>query len=149
MDAPVDLGPEVPPRWEHFEHVGEVGIRGLGNTLEQAFEQAALAMTAVIADPASVRPLKPVPINCRSSDRELLLVDWLNALVFEMASRRMLFGRFEVQIVGHQLAATAWGEPVDPSRHHPEVKVKGATLLDLRASRDAQGQWIAQCIVDV
>ncbi|MEQ1440352.1 archease [Fontimonas sp. SYSU GA230001] len=139
----------VLPRWEHFEHRADIGVRGIGNSLEQAFEQAALALTAVITDPAGVRAQQPVAIDCRGADRERLLVDWLNALVFEMANRRMLFSRFEVQIVGQQLAATAWGEALDPARHRPAAEVKGATPTELRTWRDALGQWIAQCVVEV
>src|SRR5512139_3851745 len=42
-------------RWEHFEHGADIGVRGFGASVAEAFEQAALALTAVIADPAGVR----------------------------------------------------------------------------------------------
>ena len=79
----------------------------------------------------------------------MLLVDWLNALVYEMATRRMLFSRFEVRLDGTRLHATAWGEPVDVARHRPAVEVKGATYTQLKVARDEQGGWLAQCVVDV
>jgi SHS2 domain-containing protein len=78
----------------------------------------------------------------------LLLVDWLNALVYEMATRHMLFGRFDVAIDGATLKATAWGERVDVARHEPAVEIKGATYTALRLER-LDGHWVAQCIVDV
>ena len=80
---------------------------------------------------------------------ELLLVDWLNALVYEMATRRMLFSRFVVRLNGHTLHATAWGEPVEVARHQPAVEVKGATYTELAVKQDEEGRWIAQCDVDV
>lgn len=40
----------VTARWEHFPHQADIGVRGMGATLAQAFEQAALALTAVIVD---------------------------------------------------------------------------------------------------
>ena len=135
--------------WEHFEHGADIGIRGTGPTREAAFEQAALALTAVLTDPAGVRAATPVEVACEAPDDELLLVDWLNALVFEMATRRMLFGAFAVTIDGSRLRATAWGEKVDPGRHEPAVEVKGATYTALRVARQAGGDWIAQCVVDV
>ena len=52
----------------------------------------------------------PVDISCDAPDDELLLADWLNALIYEMATRKVLFSRFEVQISGHHLQATAWGK---------------------------------------
>lgn len=125
-----------------------MGVRGIGPTREQAFEQAALAMTAVIADLAKVAAPEPVEIHCDAPDDELLLVDWLNALVYEMATRRMLFSRFAVQIDGTRLTATAWGEPMDIARHQPAVEVKGATYTGLRVAQE-DGRWIAQTVVDV
>jgi tRNA nucleotidyltransferase (CCA-adding enzyme) len=90
-----------------------------------------------------------VDIRCENSDLELLLADWLNALVFEMATRRLLFGAFAVKLEGGTLVAVAQGEPVDVPRHHPAVEVKGATLTALSVAQRPGGEWIAQCVVDV
>jgi tRNA nucleotidyltransferase (CCA-adding enzyme) len=90
-----------------------------------------------------------VEISCEAPDDELLLVDWLNALVFEMATRRMLFARFEVHCDDHRLHGRAWGEKVDVARHQPAVEVKGATLTCLRVGQQIDGMWSAQCVVDV
>ena len=126
-----------------------MGVRGIGPTKEAAFEQAALAMTAVITNIGSVATAQAVPISCEAPDDELLFVDWLNALVYEMATRKMLFSRFAVRITSHSLQATAWGEPVNVARHQPAVEVKGATYTALSVKQDQQGRWVAQCVVDV
>ncbi len=136
-------------RWEHFAHGADVGVRGVGASREAAFEQAAVALTAVVVEPQGLTPSEPVTISCEAPDDELLLVDWLNALVFQMATRRLLFGRFEVRIDGHRLHARAWGEPIDVARHQPAVEVKGATLTCLRVGQEPGGAWVAQCVVDV
>jgi len=135
-------------RYELFEHGADIGVRGLGPTRAAAFEQTALALTAVVADPAEVQPLEVVSVQVTAPDDELLLVDFLNALVFEMATRRMLFSRFEVHVDGRTLTARAWGEPVAVARHHPAVEVKGATVTELEVA-EADGEWRAQCVVDV
>lgn len=134
--------------WEHFPHEADIGVRGVGPTEAAAFEQAALALTAVVVEPASVRAERPVPIRCAAPDHELLLVDWLNALVYEMAVQGLLFGRFEVSLTGDRLSATAWGEPYDPARHSAAVEVKGATYTGLAVYRK-DGRWVAECVVDV
>lgn len=139
----------TPPAWEHFRHGADIGVRGSGSSLAEAFEQAALAMTAVIVAPQAVAPRLPVEIALSAPDRELLLTDWLNALIYEMATRRMLFARFAVHIRGHSLTATAWGEAIDVVRHQPTVEIKGATFTELRVWRSADGSWHAQCVVDV
>jgi tRNA nucleotidyltransferase (CCA-adding enzyme) len=135
--------------WEHFPHQADIGVRGRGPTPAEAFAQAALALTAVILPPDDVAPLEPVEIACEAPDLELLFADWLNALVFEMATRRMLFGRFQVRLDGTRLRATAFGEPIDRTRHHPTVEVKGATYTALRVAREPDGGWVAQAVVDV
>ena len=135
--------------WETFPHLSDVGVRGRGPTQAVAFERAALALTAVVTDPARVHAERAVTIECEAPDAELLLLDWLNALVYEMATRRMLFAGFEVGIEGHRLRARATGEPVDPARHEPAVEVKGATPMLLEVAREPDGTWRAQCVVDV
>jgi tRNA nucleotidyltransferase (CCA-adding enzyme) len=135
--------------WEHFAHGADIGVRGIGPTKEAAFEQAALALTGVVTGPESVRADTAVRIACEAPTDELLLVDWLNALVYEMATRRMLFGAFAVTIEDSRLQATAWGEGVDRARHEPAVEIKGATYTALRLERQEGGQWLAQCVVDV
>ena len=117
--------------WELFPHGADIGVRGIGTSKEQAFEQVARALTAVITDPPAVHAKEAVAITCQAPDDELLLVDWLNALVYEMATRQMLFGRFEVHLDDQHLHATAWGEAMDVARHQPAVEVKGATYTDL------------------
>ncbi len=138
----------VSPHWEHFHHESDIGVRGQGPTLETAFEQAAHALTAVITE-EPVSPRSIVEISLESPDLEFLLVDWLNALIFDMATRSMLFCRFEVELDGTHLKAKAWGEPVSVEKHHPAVEVKGATLSELKVQQLQDGDWLAQCVVDV
>ncbi len=132
-----------------YDHGADIGVRGIGSSKAIAFEQVALAMTSVVADLATVAAEQPIPINCEGSDDEIILVDWLNALVYEMATRRMLFSRFEISFENSSLVATAWGENVDIERHQPAVEIKGATYTTLRVGRNEDGQWIAQTVVDV
>ncbi len=79
---------------------------------------------------------------------ELLLVDWPNALVYEMATRNPLFSYFEVHLTDRHLAARAWDEPVFAERHQPAAEVKGATYTALRVANE-NGTWVAPCVVDI
>lgn len=135
--------------WEHYSHTADMGIRGFGATKEQAFSQAALALTAIITDLRTVEPKEQVEIGCKGDDDESLLLSWLNTLLYEMATRNMLFGKFEINLTSNQLQARAWGEPVDTKKHRPAVEVKAATYTDLKVEQDENGNWIAQCVVDV
>jgi len=135
--------------WQHFQHVADIGIRGYGNSVEVAFIQAAMAMTAVITEPERVNNDICIDIVCESADLEYLFVDWLNALVYEMATRHMLFSQFDIQIHDAHLKAKVCGERIDREKHQPAVEIKGATLTELRVQKDKEGHWLAQCVVDV
>src|SRR6516165_4834835 len=135
-------------RWEHFPHDADAGVRGFGATAAEAFEQAALALTSIVTH-AKVEPRASIEVKCEAEDLELLLADWLNAIIYEMAVRRMLFGRFAVKIDGTHLSGTLWGEPVDVGRHVPACEPKGATYTALKVARDPDGTWSAACVVDV
>ncbi len=135
--------------WSHFSHDADIGVRGCAESVAGAFEQAALALTAVVVEPATVAQRQRIAIDCAAPDLELLLVDWLNALIYHMATRRLLFSKFQVSIDGSQLHGQAWGEPVQPDKHQPVVEIKGATYTALRVAEAEDSHWIAQCVVDV
>lgn len=125
-----------------------MGVRGIAPTKAAAFAQAALALTAIITPPDAIKPTEQITLSTEAPDDELLLVDFLNALIFEMATRKMLFSRFEVNIADGRLTARVWGEHTDVARHQPTVEVKGATYTQLHVG-EQDGLWTAQCIVDV
>jgi tRNA nucleotidyltransferase (CCA-adding enzyme) len=131
-----------------FPADADVGVRGFGGTAAEAFQQAAQALTAVVTQ-AVVEPKIRVEVSCEAPDLELLFVEWLNAIIYEMAVRGMLFGRFAVRIEGKQLAGSLWGEPVDVERHAPACEPKGATYTALKVAADDKGLWSSACIVDV
>jgi tRNA nucleotidyltransferase (CCA-adding enzyme) len=136
-------------RWEHFEHQADIGVRGYGGTPAEAFEQAGLAMVAIMVPLERVARTIEVKVACEAPDYELLFTDWLNSIVREMSLRRMVFSRFFVSIEKTRLSAVLWGEPLDSARHEPSVEVKAATYYALKVGRDGQGGWVAQCVVDV
>ncbi len=156
--ADADLGTDTstaatptaaPARWEHFRHSADIGIRGIGPDKAQAFEQAALALAAVVCEPGVVLGQTCLPIHLPPAPDDFLLLDWINALIYEMSTRNMLFSRFEVTLDQQGLQAQAWGEPVQVVRHRPAVEPKGATFTELSVQQTAGGAWVAQCIVDV
>jgi tRNA nucleotidyltransferase (CCA-adding enzyme) len=138
----------MPAGWEHFPHGADIGVRGVAPTLAGAFEQAALALSAIVSEPGPSNDSVIVEVSCEAPDEELLLVDWLNALIYEAATRRLLFGRFEVQIEGTRLKAKAWGQPIDLENQELTVEPKGATYTALSVRQEGDS-WVAECVVDV
>lgn len=135
--------------WEHFHHEADVGVCGVGATRAEAFEQVAMAMTAVMTDLELVGAKREIELDCEAPDDELLLVDWLNALVYEMAVQKMLFSHFEVHLNNNHLHAKVQGEALNIEKHCPAVEIKGATYTALRVFQDEDGNWHACCVIDV
>lgn len=133
----------------HFPHDADIGVRGYGQSPGEAFANAARAMSAAVTSLELIVPKMTVRVTCCGPNIEILLTDWLNAVIYEMATRGMLFREFDVEIDGGTLNAEMTGEPVDVVRHAPSVEPKGATLTDLLVARTTDGEWVAQCIVDV
>jgi protein archease len=135
--------------YEYFPHDADMGVRGFGATKGEAYEESARALVASTVDLSEVSADEPVRVSLRAPDDEQLLVAWLDSVIYEMATRHMVFSRFEVRIEGARLEGTLWGERRDEGRHTAGVEVKGATFTELRVAVDEQGRWMAQCIVDV
>lgn len=137
------------PRWEHFPHVADIGVRGIGRSKAEAFVQAAVALTAVVTDPRQVRRETRVELSAEGADDELLLLGWLDAIIYAMATRRMVFAAYDIHFTDGGATGHAWGEPVDVARHQPVVEIKAATFAELAVRQLPDGQWLAQCVVDV
>lgn len=144
----------MPQKWELFSHDADMGIRGIGASFEEAFEQAGLALTGVLIDPTQIKTDTLIHISCAAQNIDTLFYDWINELIYEMAYNHLIFGRFEVKIMqDHQgqmsLIGKAWGETIDPEKHQLAVEIKGATFTELKAEQNESGECVVQCIVDV
>lgn len=135
-------------QFETFEHEADIGIRGFGNSIKEAFENAAVALYSVMVNIDAVNPREKRTLTVSAPDRELLLVEWLNALLAISDIEHMIFSKFDVMLSGTTLTGVAWGETLDRDRHEPHVEVKGATYY-LLSVREQDGKYIAQCVVDV
>ncbi len=135
-------------QYETFEHEADIGIRGFGDSPEEAFAHAAAALYSVMVNIGRVLPREYRDIRVEATERDLLLVEWLNALLALSDMERLVFSRFSVTIRGNKLQGRAWGEPLDRTRHEPNVEVKGATYHMLYVGTE-EGRFVAQCVVDV
>ena len=104
--------------YELFEHTADLGLRVRAADLDTLFAEAAACLfTAVVEDLATVQPAIEVRVELTGEDREFLLFDWLRELLMRHDADRLLFGRFAVSVRPDGLSGTAWGEPIDATRH--------------------------------
>lgn len=134
--------------YETFEHGADIGIRGFGRTMAEAFENTAIALYSVMVNIPAVEASEKRSVTVSAPDNELLLIEWLNALLSLSDIEHMVFSKFKVTMEGTSLAGTAWGEKLDQERHEPNVEIKGATYYMLKVT-EADGRFVAQCVVDV
>jgi SHS2 domain-containing protein len=134
---------------ELFEHTADLGLRATAPDLNALFaEMAACLVSAMVEDPASVRPAQEVQIAIEGTDREYLLFDWLKDLLLRFDEDHVLFAAFEVNVTDSGLTATACGEPYNPVRHTLAHEVKAITYHALKIEKTTDG-WLAEVIVDI
>jgi SHS2 domain-containing protein len=135
--------------YDLFEHTADLGLRVRAADLDTLFAEAAACLfSAIVENPADIRPETPVTFELAGDDREFLLFDWLKELLYRFDGEHLLFGRFEVRVTDRGLTGTARGEPLDPTRHVLLHEVKAITYHGLKMERTDDG-WLAEIIVDI
>ncbi len=135
--------------YEVFEHTADLGLRVVAADLNALFAEAGHGLFAMIVEnPEAIRPGRPVSIHLDGGDREYLLFDWLNELLFLFDSEHLLLSEFRVNVQPAGLSAEARGEALDPTRHRLDHEVKAITYHGLAVKQTAAG-WVAEIIVDI
>jgi SHS2 domain-containing protein len=132
-----------------LDHTADIGIIAYGADLKELFSNAALALFSLITELESVQGKLHLDLGVRSEDRDSLLVDWLNELIYVFDSKHILFNRFDIEsLTCNALKATCYGEDFDPNKHKIKIGVKAATYHMLRLDTDDDG-YKAQIILDI
>lgn len=135
--------------YEVFEHTADLGLRIRAPDLDTLFAEAAQALFAtLVEDLGSIANRESVHLHLQATDHAYLLFDWLNELLYRFETQHLLFGKFEVHVHDGKLEGTAWGEPLDRSRHAMDHEVKAITYHGLKVERTPDG-WLAEVIVDI
>jgi SHS2 domain-containing protein len=135
--------------FETFEHTADLGLRIMAPNAESLFAEAARGLFSIIvSDLDAVRLARAYPFELQGEATDLLLFDWLSELLYVYETRHLLLAKFEVTLTDGSLRATAWGEPVDRSRHTLDHEVKAITYHGLKLEHCGE-QWMAEVIVDI
>jgi SHS2 domain-containing protein len=119
-------------KFEFLEHTADVLIAAHGQTLQEAFENAALAMFHVMTDTAKVNPAQEDSVEVTAEDEYALLYSWLEALLVKFEVNGMLYSKFQITSIeddsdDFKLKAAVWGEKFNPDKHPQKVAVKAVT----------------------
>ena len=127
-----------------LEHTADAYVEAYGGSLEEAFENAAAAMTDVMTNVEKVKAEDEEVFVVEAQDEAALLYSWLEELLVEFELKEKLYSRFEVSSIketseGFRLEARAWGEPYDKRRHLSKVGIKAATYHQMEINKEADG----------
>ena len=141
--------------YKRREHEADVGVLGIGDAVEESFEEGAKALFSVMADLDTIEPTKEITIECSAPELDSLFVEWLNELIAQGDIKELLFSDFSVKIEkneDYKLRGTACGEAIDPLKHHLKQEVKAATYHGMKyETKEEQGvkKHYVQCVVDI
>lgn len=124
-------------RFRLIEHTADTGLVADGQSLAEAYANAACGMFSIIADLRSVREAESRELEISEDDPEMLLFEWLNRLLYFFDVETLLLKRFEVgELSSTHLKATCYGEKYDSSRHRLKLGVKSATFHRLKVDAE-------------
>jgi SHS2 domain-containing protein len=140
-------------RFEYLEHTADAYIAAYGETLEEAFENAALATINVMTDLKKVEKKIKKKITVKGKDQNALLYNWLEEILLLFEIEGLFFSKIRVQKINKTLEeflleAEMWGEIYNSSKHSQKVGVKAVTyhLMDIKTE---QNQIVLKFILDI
>jgi len=140
-------------KYEYLYHIADAKFKAYGLTLEEAYENAALAMFNVMINTSGFEGCESRDIEVGSPDIKGLLVEWLSELLYLFEVDGIVFSEFKIYSIektndGFSLKGKASGEPIDLSRHNFDTQVKAVTFHDLQVESDKTGRFWVQVVVD-
>ncbi|WNY25739.1 archease [Methanolapillus millepedarum] len=137
----------------YLDHIADTRFIAYGDSLEQVFENSALAMFHVIADVSNIMPEVEFDVEVSASDLEDLLVHFLSELLFLFDAEETLFGNIAVRKIqktndGYSVSAVISGEPIDSSKQNFRTEVKAVTYNGIRVEKTGSG-FEAEVVLDL
>jgi SHS2 domain-containing protein len=140
-------------KFRFLEHTADVYIEAYGSSLEEAFENAALATFDVMTDTDKVEAEVKDKVLLKAQDKEALLYDWIEELLFLFDIKTHLYSKFKVKRideteVGFILEAAIWGEIFNAKKHPQKLGVKAITYHRMEICEE-DNQYIVKFVLDV
>ncbi|MGD0644296.1 MAG: archease [Candidatus Bathyarchaeia archaeon] len=149
----MDIPEKFAGKFEFLEHTADIYIRAHGKTMEEAYENAALAMFEVMTDTDKITQANEETLEVEAEDQYALLYNWLEALLVKFETENMLFSKFlitnwEETAETFKIKAKIWGEKFDTQKHPQQVAVKAVTYHRMVIIRE-RDRVILEFILDI
>jgi len=141
-------------RFEFLEHTADVYIAAYGQSLEEAFENAASAMFETMTELEKIEPKVEDTVRVEGQDEHALLYNWLEALLVKFDVSGYLYSEFHVSPIEKttlclELNANVRGEVFNPEKHVSKVGIKAVTYHQMEIIRDPDGAAVVKFILDI
>ena len=135
--------------FEILEHTADIGFRARGATIEELFAESARALVSIAVELEDIKLLESWSVETQGDNRESLLINFLNDVLWLLDGKRLVMARFDIAgVTETSVCALAWGEPRNAGRHRSKVIVKAVTFHQLKIAQDNDG-WMAEVYVDI
>lgn len=135
-------------KYEYFEVTADIGLKAYGKDMNEAFENAGLAIFNIISDTSNITPEREIEFELTSEDEVSLLYDYLGELLFYHEVEFMLFSEFEVKIDENlHLTAKIKGEGINWDKHERKTEIKAITFHKMKVENTDSVKL--QAIVDL
>ena len=140
-------------KFEFLEHTADVYVRAYGRTMEEAYENAALAMFETMTDSEKIAQIQEETMEVEAEDHYALLYNWLEALLVKFETQGVLYSKFQITDwketeEAFKFKAKVWGEKFDPQKHPQKVGVKAVTYHRMVIIREKESV-ILEFILDI
>jgi SHS2 domain-containing protein len=141
-------------RFEFLEHTADLYIAAYGQSLEEAFENAAAAMFEGMTELDKIKPQIEDQVEVEGHDKQALLYNWLEALLLKFETEHKLYSHFNISQLekmptGLKFTARIKGEPFDPNRHLSKVGVKAVTYHRMEITESTKEGATVKFILDI
>ncbi|MFA6610571.1 MAG: archease [Candidatus Omnitrophota bacterium] len=127
-------------RFEQFPHTADIGMHVYGKDLKELFENAAFSMFDVIADLEGMKSPVTQHFEINASNKEDLLVAWLDELLYNFYTRGIIFSKFEIgEISDKYIKAKAFGREVGANRNRLKTEIKSVTYSGMSINKTDEG----------
>ena len=123
--------PPVSRKYEYLDHTADVQLHAWGDTLEEAFEQCAMAMFGYMTDTGTVEPLQTIEVETQGDDLQSLLFHFLDEWLYKFSADEFFIPQ-EVKVLNidqrnFKIRSIGWGEEFSLSKHPQGTEVKAIT----------------------
>ncbi|ABU81196.1 archease [Ignicoccus hospitalis] len=141
-----------PKEFEYLPHTADIIVVGYGETLEEAFANAAKGVFNIITDVKKVEPKECREVIDEADDLEQALYKWIDDLLLYFDAEGMVFSKFELELKEEEgkvkIHGKACGEKFDPSKHEYGTIVKAMTYAEMEIKKEGEC-WKVKFVVDI